>query len=63
MRAFSNHQVFRCCNSLCLGAETEIDLSVAKDTMFILIKMYVRVRSFSKANKLIEQYKEKTKSK
>ena len=58
-QCYRDHRVTR--NSLVLGSEMLVDFNVAKDMIFRILTLFLRVCAFAKIRKLIEQFKEKTK--
>lgn len=57
--ALANSTIITSCETLLNSSEAEIDSDVAKDTLFSIISLYIRVRSYSKAKQLLEEYKKK----
>ena len=60
-QCYRDHRVTQYCNSLVLGSEMLVDFNVAKDMIFRILTLFLRVCAFAKIRKLIEQFKEKTK--
>ena len=42
---------------ICSTAEMKIERHVAKDLLFSIVKLYIRVRSFSHARYIVQKYK------
>lgn len=61
-QCYRNHRVRESCQTLAIETQMEIEPAVSKDIFFEILTLYIRVRAFSKAKKLLEQYKENTKT-
>ena len=62
VKSYTNFETVRFCQTLLIGTAMEIDVSIAKDVIFAMITLFVKVRSYSKARKIIEQFIEKSSS-
>ena len=60
-QCYRDHRVIQNCQNLLIDSEMFIESDVAKDMVFSILTLFIRVRAVAKIRKLIEQFKEKTK--